>query len=469
MRSLFAFLHQQRDDLPFNLSRWFAIVGLVSITVVSGASALLLSKFLTDRMLRQEGVLTMEFVQSLVLTEKSLRTYFTEEFTGERLSKAPELEQALKHIAAMPDVLRVNIYNRDRVLIWSSDASLIGRRFGENAQLDSALAGDLVIHREHEGSNNLPHKEEHVDLGGATSTLVEIYVPIREAPLGQVIGAIELYKLPKALAEALQTGRLYIFSGAAYFGIVLYLALFGLSRRADAVIRSQRKRLVEAEILATVGEMGSAVAHGIRNPLAAIRSSAELALEGNQAVALEAARDIIAESDRLEEWVRTLLGYTRPLSSAPGTVALSTLVDESMGHFTRDLEKRSISSSVSVSPALPLAVGDPLLLGRVVHSVLANAVEALQHGGKIDVAGRAVPAKHRVELTIRDSGPGMTDDQLKRVFTPFYTTKPSGLGLGLALAKRIVERFGGAIAIDSVPGQGTEVCLSMPIDRRKLS
>jgi signal transduction histidine kinase len=68
-----------------------------------------------------------------------------------------------------------------------------------------------------------------------------------------------------------------------------------------------------------------------------------------------------------------------------------------------------------------------------------------------------------VELTIRDSGPGMTPDQLKRVFTPFYTTKPKGLGVGLALCKRIVERFGGHIAIDSAPGRGTAVYLSMPI------
>ncbi|MCJ7839133.1 MAG: ATP-binding protein, partial [Burkholderiales bacterium] len=59
-------------------------------------------------------------------------------------------------------------------------------------------------------------------------------------------------------------------------------------------------------------------------------------------------------------------------------------------------------------------------------------------------------------------GPGMTPEQLKRVFTPFYTTKPKGLGVGLALAKRIVERFGGRIHIDSAPGRGTAVCLSMP-------
>ena len=459
MNSTFASTHHPKTTLPFNLSRWFAIVGLVSITAVSVAAAFLLSYFLTARMLWQEGVLTMEFVQTLVLTEKSLRAYFI----GEGTSDGAELKAALRHIAAMPDVLRANIYNRQRVLIWSSDDEIIGRKFGPNRELDTALAGQLVVHGDAEDEDAAPRKEEHVDLPDRADYFVEIYVPVRDAPHGHVIGAIELYKRPQALAQALQAGHLYIGLGAALAGLFLYLTLFGLSRRADAVIRAQRERLVETEILATVGEMGSAVAHGIRNPLAAIRSSAELALDGGHEVALESAKDIIAEADRLEVWVRNLLSYTRPLSSAPEAVALRALVTTTMEHFARDMEKRGISGSFNIADDLPKATGDPLLLGQVLHSLLANAVEAIQENGTIEIAGKTVTDQRRVELTIRDSGPGMTAEQIKRVFTPFYTTKPSGLGVGLALAKRIVERFGGHIAIDSAPGRGTAVCVSLPI------
>jgi signal transduction histidine kinase len=450
---------QAKAALPFNLSRWFAIVGLVSIATVGVASALLLSHFLTERMLRQEGVMTMQFVQSLVSTEKSLPAYFT----GERTRDATELELALRHIAAVPDTLRANIYNREHVLIWSTDPKLVGRTFGANPELDSALAGELVVHADEEDDTEKPHKEEHMDLDEQGDYFVEVYVPVRDVPRGNVIGVVELYKSPRALAEALQTGRLYIFIGAAGASIFLYLALFGLARRADSVIRAQRQRLVETEILATVGEMGSAVAHGIRNPLAAIRSSAELALEADHEVGLEAARDIIAEADRLEEWVRNLLSYTRPLSAAPEAVALRALVAGTIEHFARDMEKRGISTRFNMANDLPMAKGDPLLLGQVLHSLFANAVEAIQQGGTIEIAGKTIPAQRCVELTIRDSGPGMTPDQLKRVFTPFYTTKPKGLGVGLALCKRIVERFGGHIAIDSAPGRGTAVYLSMPI------
>ena len=450
-----------KTALPFNLSRWFAIVGLVSIAAVSVASAFLLSYFLTNRMLQQEGVLTMEFVQTVVMTEKSLRAYFTREYTGERASDAAEIEAALRHIAELPDVLRANIYNQERTLIWSSDSKLIGRKFGPNPELDEALAGTLVVNGDAEDDDSGLRKDEHVDLEDRNDFFVEIYVPVRDTSRGQVIGAIEFYKSPRALAEALRTGRLYISLGAAVTGLFLYLTLFGLARRDDKVIRTQRERLVETEILATVGEMGAAVAHGIRNPLAAIRSSAELALDGGPEVALESAQDIIAEADRLEEWVRNLLSYTRPLPSAPKAIALRALVAATMEHFTHDMARRGISSTLRVADDLPLAQGDPLLLGQVLHSLLANAVEAIAQDGTIEIAARSVPG--RVELTIQDSGPGMTEKQLARVFTPFYTTKPRGLGVGLALAKRIVERFGGRIVIDSAPGRGTAVCLSMPI------
>jgi len=447
-----------QSALPFNLSRWFAIVGLVSIAVVGTACAVLLSQFLTDRMLRQEGQMTMQFVQSLITTENSLREYLT----GAKTRDPEELRAALRHIAAVPDTLRANVYNRERRLIWSTDPALVGRKFSVNTELDSALGGKVVVHGDAEDDDR-PHKEEHMDLEENGNYFVEVYVPVRETAHAKVIGVVELYKNPKALAEALHSSRIYVFAGAAAAGMLLYLALFSLSRRADAVIRSQQERLIENEILATVGEMGSAVAHGIRNPLAAIRSSAELALDAPPEVVRESAQDIIAEADRLEAWVRELLSYARPLPGTFEAVALPALVDGAINHFAREMQKRDISGSAKVAPDLPPAKGDAFLLGQVLHSLIANAVEAIERNGTIEIAAKAVPAHKRVELTIRDSGPGMTPEQIKRVFTPFYTTKAKGMGGGLALAKRIVERFGGHIDIDSAPGRGTVVCLSMPI------
>jgi two-component system sensor histidine kinase HydH len=443
---------------PLSLSRWFAIVGLASLATFGAASAYLLSNFLTDRMLRLEGISTMQFLQSLMTTERSLPEYLT----GAKTRDEHELQLALRHIAAMPDTLRANIYNLDRLLIWSTDKELVGRHFGANPELDASLAGRIIVHGDAEDDEEKPRKEEHVDLHESEDYFIEVYVPVRATAGGNVIGVIELYKRPRALGEALHTGRLYISLGAAAASLFLYLTLFWLSRRADTVINAQRNRLVESEILATVGEMGSAVAHGIRNPLAAIRSSAELALDGHPDSARESARDIIAEADRLEIWVRNLLGYARPIAAAHEAVALPELVDDAIEHFAREMEKRGIARNTRLAHDLPRAVGDSFLLGQALHNILSNAIEAIQGSGTIEIAGRAVPAQKRVELTIRDSGSGMTKEQLARVFTPFYTTKARGVGVGLALTKRIIERFGGRVAIDSAPGRGTTVSLSMP-------
>jgi signal transduction histidine kinase len=106
--------------------------------------------------------------------------------------------------------------------------------------------------------------------------------------------------------------------------------------------------------------------------------------------------------------------------------------------------------------------GNALLLSQVLSSLLANAIEAMDRDGQITVRGDWASGQPQVTLSVEDSGPGMSAAQLGRVGKPFHTTKPRGLGVGLALARRVVERFGGRLEIDSSPGRGTRVRLHMP-------
>jgi len=435
---------------PFDLSRWFGIVALLSITSISAAAGYLLSGFVTDRMLHQEGQLTMEFVQSVVLAEKSLLAYFADPTEADSV----QLEAALEHISRMPDVLRANVYDHGRTIIWSSDRLLIGQRFAANDELDEALAGKLVVHgKAHDGSAKL----EHQRLARRANLFAEIYVPVRDESGERVIGAIEFYKNPQGLFDALQSLRSYIAVGAALAGGFLYLTLFGLVRRAHLLIREQQRRLVDSETLAVVGEMSSAVAHGIRNPLASIRSSAELVLETDPETGREAAADIIAESDRLEAWIRELLSYSRPLDQKAAAVSLAPLIGRTLDEFDRELQRRHITAALRLPDDLPAVRGDPLLLGQVLHSLVANAIEAMQQDGRLEIACEVPLTRRQVMLSIRDNGPGMNAQLLERVGKPFFTTKAKGLGVGLALARRVVERFGGSLEIESAPGKGTVV------------
>ncbi|MEW5787565.1 MAG: HAMP domain-containing sensor histidine kinase [Pseudomonadota bacterium] len=446
------------SDKPFRLSRSFAVTGLVSILLLSILGALALSRLLTDRMLRQEGVLTMEFIHSLVMVEKAAE-YFRHGQTG-----APEVAMTFTHVGSMPDVLRASAHSLDRRVIWSSDKSIVGRQFLDNPELERALAGEMVAH-DHFGHAHERDKSEHASLGQDVGYFVEIYFPVRD-PSGAIVGAVEVYKTPRALFEAIRTGKRTIWVGAALGGLFLYLALFWVVRQADQLIAAQQERLVENETLVAVGEMGSAVAHGIRNPLASIRSSAELALETADPAGAESARDIIAEVDRMEGWVRDLLSYARPVNASGTSVPVTPLLKDQLQSFERDAARRGIHLESEVEDGVGSVRADPLLLGQVLTSLLANAFEALdqksRRGGRVRLG--AARTDRLVRIWVEDDGPGMTTEQLARVFKPFYTTKPKGLGVGLPLAKRIIERLGGGIHITSQPGQGARVELRLPVE-----
>jgi signal transduction histidine kinase len=436
------------------LSRWFGLVAAAAIAVIAAASVWLLSWFVTQRMLWQEGSLTREFVQSLVVAEKPLQAYFRN--PGQPMPR--DVGEPFEHIARIPDVLRANVYDRERRVIWSSDQLLIGRQFGPNDELDLALAGAVVVEKKTDEQRR-HGKAEYVALQQVEPLFIEIYVPILDMGSGEVLGAIEFYKNPRSLTRILAQLRLYIALGALGFGALLFAALFGLVRRADQTLQAQQRQLVQAESFAVLGEMSSVVAHGIRNPLAAIRSSAELMLDSPDRDAADSARDIVSESDRLGAWLRELLTYTRAPDGEAKPVALGPLVRTLLQEYSREFERRHIGASSQVDDHLPAVQGDALGLGQVLRSILANALEALPDGGRVQVSAEVSADAGTVSLRVQDNGPGMTREQRERAGQALFTTMPQGMGVGLALARRVVERAGGQLRIDSEAGRGTTVTL----------
>src|SRR5262245_8424361 len=435
---------------PLSLSRWFAVVGLVSIASISAISGWLLSAFLTERLLQQEARLTRDFVESLVHVEDA-----NDFFASVQQPPAPQWLELVEHISQLPDVLRANLYSSRRSIVWSSDPELIDADFRDNPELERALGGELVV-RGAEGG-----KRGHDKLERPYRYFVEIYSPIWDPARTEVIGVVELYKAPNALFAAISAAQHAVWLGAALAGLFLYAALFWMVRRADFLIRLQRERLVQSETLAAVGEMSSAVAHGIRNPLATIRSSAELALASEPADWRRAAHDIVAQVDRLDVWVRDLLSYSEPLGGRLEPIEVGKLLWESLGAFGRELDRRRIELSARVGGVLPPVSADALMLGQVFNSLIANAVEAVEYNGRIEVTAERALEGHLC-VSIRDSGPGMSREQLARAFKPFNTTKAKGLGIGLPLARRIVQRFGGSLSLASELGAGTTVQIVLP-------
>lgn len=235
---------------------------------------------------------------------------------------------------------------------------------------------------------------------------------------------------------------------------------------AVAELREAEEQVRRHERLAAIGELAAAVAHGIRNPLAAIRLAAQLGLEGSAAddPLRENLGDVLVEVDRLESQVRGVLDFARPFQPTLGVVPLDELVREVLGGMRGPLEAAGVRADVDIATALPPVRGDEPHLRQLLHELLRNALDVCSSGGWIRVRLRlASTGPARLRLTIADSGPGVPADQVERIFRPFVTTKADGTGVGLAVVRKIVEAHDGTISLTTSAPMGAEFAIELPI------
>ncbi|UCH74062.1 MAG: hypothetical protein JSU82_17375 [Rhodospirillales bacterium] len=452
----------RRAYRPFNLQRNFAALSLLSIVVISGAAAIVLTRFITDQLVERDAVVNMEVIQAVADVENlALALPHTHSPFEPPHEHGTEF---FAHLSAMPDVVWVAVHGPDRTTLWSSEIDAIGKRLYGNEDLDRALTGELVFELSERDAHDA---EEYNHVGEGVTTFVEHYIPVQDIHRNTILGVVEIYKIPTAVLEGIAAGRRLIWSTAAVGSVFLFLMLFWLVRRADTSMRAQQERLVEAETMAAVGEMASGIAHGIRNPLASIRTTAELALEEGQpslgpSPSHEAAREVILEVDRLERMIRELLLMARQEREEMRALCLAEMIELCARSLATTTERQDIGVSVNIVGPLSPVEGDRRILNMALDNVLSNAVQAMPDGGSLKIALRMADGGDWVELTVADSGKGIPEERLAEVFKPFVSSKSSGLGLGLALTKRIVERHGGTIALASEVGKGTTVTIRLP-------
>ncbi|GAB6093798.1 ATP-binding protein [Desulfatiferula olefinivorans] len=217
--------------------------------------------------------------------------------------------------------------------------------------------------------------------------------------------------------------------------------------------------------LASVGKLAAGVAHEIRNPLSSIKGFATYFKERYSTVPedRQISDIMIQEVDRLNRVVGQLLEFARPVALAPRTVAVRPFMETALKLIERRTADSRVTVSCTIDPDIDTALFDPDRISQVLLNLFINAVEAMEDGGELTVRVFAPDCgKPALMIRISDTGHGISAEDLDHIFDPYFTTKSSGTGLGLAISHNIVEAHGGDIGIESRPGQGTVITLSLP-------
>jgi two-component system sensor kinase FixL len=218
-------------------------------------------------------------------------------------------------------------------------------------------------------------------------------------------------------------------------------------------------RLAEQAALAKLGEMAAVVAHEVKNPLAGIRGAVQvfasrLGDEGNTQIL----KEIIARIDALDQMMKDLLLFARPPQPKYSPTEVVPLVTSVASLMAQDPSARQVD--VDIAGAAPPFPADAEMLRIVFQNLLINGVHAMQGKGTIHVAVEARGSTCQIAIT--DGGPGIPFEIREKIFTPFFTTKSRGSGLGLPTARRLVEAHKGQLVIDCPPTGGTTVVVRLP-------
>jgi two-component system NtrC family sensor kinase len=233
-----------------------------------------------------------------------------------------------------------------------------------------------------------------------------------------------------------------------------------------STLKETQERLVQKEKLASVGQLAAGVAHEINNPLGSVLLYADILRKETPDDDAQHKADlemIINEATRCKVIVNDLLNFSRQNE----VLAQSTNVNEILRELAEEGGKREIHQGVDIildlAPDLPAVQADPLQLRQVFLNLMSNAAEAMPEGGRLALRTKKGPADGFVTVEVADTGVGIAEENMKKLFTPFFTTKPigKGTGLGLAIIYGIVKMHRGQISVQSQAGQGTTFTVTL--------
>lgn len=245
-----------------------------------------------------------------------------------------------------------------------------------------------------------------------------------------------------------------------------YRAVAEQLAQANRNLQAAEAAMRRSERLAALGQLSAGLAHELRNPLGTIRASAEMLtknLPAENEVAREMAGFISSEVDRTNSLVTRFLEFARPMNPRLSTADLTEVIDRAVSQLERNSPRYDVTVYKNYSPDVTPFAFDADLMERAIFNLILNAAQTTPPGGAITIKTR--PADAGAEVAIIDRGAGIDSKHLENIFNPFFTTKPEGVGLGLAIVQKIVDGHGGKMSVESEPGKGSVFRVFLPVRR----
>lgn len=355
--------------------------------------------------------------------------------------KEAGVERQIEELGRQAGVVSVALLDPDLTVLVHSDRALVGQRRPDPA-LAGALADGRSVSRLLDGAPAVFEVVRPLTLDGSRLGLLTIGFstePMERAWRQDVRSGVVL-------------GVAVLVAGALGLALIFYM-----QQRHLGEVRALETEMARRERLAALGDVAAAFAHEVRNPLNAVSMGLQR-LRGEftpePAADYERFVDVMqGEVQRLNAIVEQFIALARPLPLAPAPVALDDLLRELAALIEGQARMAGVTVRLALPPTVPPIVGDRDRLKQVLLNLVVNALQAMSAGGTLTLGAEA--GRDHVALAVTDSGPGIPPETLSRIFDPYFTTKTGGLGLGLTIARRIVEAHGGSLEAESQPGRGT--------------
>jgi signal transduction histidine kinase len=459
------------DPVRFRLTplQIFTAVSLLLIVATLVATSFTQSRFFREAVIDREALIVRDMVHALALRElvaADLERY-AEPAAQQHFSRSFSV---LKNLSG---VVRIKVFNRDGAIIWSDDAGLIGKHVtAHEADLGGAIRGETraVINpadRPSHAEENLPAQE-----------LIEFYVPFAIAKPGTsdetVSGAFSLYRSAKDLNFTIRRGLALLWVVKGLGGIILFISLYWLfrtvyrrQRAAEsrfAKLSSEHERIVQMEKLSAMGQMVGEIAHQFNNPLVGVINLAQRAEKqtDNPQRVKELLGEIRQAGEHCSGFVQRMLKFTQMSHSEPQPTELGALVRETIAFFRQTIGEQPDIGFEAPQDAATIEA-DPVLLRHALFNLIHNATQADPRGPiLVSLSPAQSEGLDGWQLAVSDRGPGLKTDVAEKLFTPFFSTRPGGTGLGLSVAQHIAIRHGGGIRAEDNPGGGARFVIWLP-------